>query len=179
MVLKQNKTALVSLKPSSGVQGPTTATKKTWEELLKDTLNSVKNAETAKQYLESKCLVISGEPYTISSLTILLEENLVFEKLKRGEEWMEMIMATMEKKCITLVDDVVAAMERMIENTKKGMMEIRDLSNQKPPLSGAQPTQPSYSDVFVSNTNEPRSTPPAVQQTSQSNLENVDLYPIL
>ncbi|KIJ46799.1 hypothetical protein M422DRAFT_249534 [Sphaerobolus stellatus SS14] len=152
MASKQNKTVLASPKPSSSIQGPRTATKKTREELLKDTISSVKNAETANQYLESKCLVISGELYTFSSLSttlfhlmqssrvlkepidgmravaILLEENSVSEKLKRGEKRMEMIMATMEKKCITLVDDIVAAMERMMEDTKKEMMEIRDLS---------------------------------------------------
>ncbi|KIJ31604.1 hypothetical protein M422DRAFT_266634 [Sphaerobolus stellatus SS14] len=177
-------------------QIPTTVNKKTREEILKDSISPVKNVKTSKQYLENKCLVISGEPYTVSSLSsallhlsqssrvlkaaidgmraiaILMEEISVVEEIMRCEEKMERIMVTMEKKCIALVDDVVGAMERMMEDTKKEMMEMKNLSSQMPPSSGAKLTQPSYAGVLAPNPTQPRSTPPTVQQTLQSALEN-------
>ncbi|KIJ41379.1 hypothetical protein M422DRAFT_255570 [Sphaerobolus stellatus SS14] len=78
----------------------------------------------------------------------------------------------MEKKCIALVDDVVGAMERMMEDTKKEMMEMKNLSSQMPPSSGANLTQPSYTGVLAPNPAQPRSTPLTAQQTLQSTLEN-------
>lgn len=65
-ISKQPETRLSSQSKPNPMAG------KTREELLRGVISTVHNEQTAKEYLERKCLVIIGEEYSPTALSMAL-----------------------------------------------------------------------------------------------------------
>ena len=128
---------------------------KTREELLKATISTVHNEKTAKEYLERKCLVITGECYSLTSLSMALlhlsQTTALSKVVVDGLRTTALIMENMEAQ--VTVSKVAEALTTLLHPTTERLeTTLTDLQSTTDNLRSAAVSITNTADEFTENT---------------------------